>query len=133
MQIVRHEPVFQPYYHISHTFPPSQVHLNSLSSCVAEVSFLEMCQSTFYLSAAQDEPIEWLQVSIAADTDWESTVTPEATDFNTATWQNLKDKNSPKSKRKVPGSNKKTFNGKESPKRDIRTTQRDDQIDWRRR
>ncbi|XP_034247460.1 serine/threonine-protein kinase/endoribonuclease IRE1 [Thrips palmi] len=96
MQIVRHEPVFKPYYHISHTFPPSQV-------------------------------------SIAADNDWESTVTLDAVDFNTVTWQNLKDKSSPKSKKKLPGNSKKTFSGKESPKKDPRTNQRDDQVDWRRR
>lgn len=96
MQILRHEPVFKPYYHISHTFPPSQI-------------------------------------TIAADKDWESTVSLDATDFNTATWQTLKDKNSPKSKRKSPGNNKKTLSGKESPKKEVRAIPREDQTDWRRR
>jgi len=72
-----------------------------------------------------------LQVNIAADTDWESTVTLDAVDFNTVSWQTLKDKSSPKSKRKLSGNIKKTFSGKESPKREIRTTQRDGQLDWR--
>lgn len=76
------------------------------------------------------------QVTIPADNDCESVVTSEGGDLNTASWQILKDKASPKNKRKPPGSSKKLNSGNESPKRDPRLIQRasdDDAYAWRRR
>lgn len=99
MQIVRHEPVFRPYYHISYTFAPSQV-------------------------------------SIAADNDWESMATTEGVDLNSPSWQILKDKPSPKHKRKLMGNAKAPIPHKESTKRDAWANQRmgdEDQYTWRRR
>lgn len=75
------------------------------------------------------------QVTIAADHDWESTVTSDTTDVNSASWQILKDKSSPKHKRKLGGS-KKLTNGKDSPRKDTRPAERNTDEEpgvWRRR
>lgn len=98
MQIVRHEPVFKPYYHIFHTFSQSPN-------------------------------------AVEADRDWESIVPPEGGNLNTISWQILKDRSSPKHKRKLSGSNKK-LGSKESPKRENHPTNRSNDEDgyvWRKR
>ncbi|KAK3929300.1 Serine/threonine-protein kinase/endoribonuclease IRE2 [Frankliniella fusca] len=98
MQIVRHEPVFRPYYHILHTFSKSEI-------------------------------------VIEADKDCETIVPPEGGNLNSVSWQVLKDKSSPKNKRKSLGANKK-LGSKESPKRDtypINHSNDDDGYVWRKR